>query len=125
MEPAGIIAISVTIVLLILAVLSGIGGVVLWSVARTRFLGPFVTFMPTLAMLGAVGGAWGLAQLVATAAEPWSEAPFLGWLVGLPVGGVVGCVSGLLLAFRSRSMTAKKCFNPMNEKPAPGGDCLR
>ena len=107
MEPSGIIAISVTIVLLILAVLSGLGGVVLWNVARTRFLGPFVTFIPTLAMLGAVGGAWGLAQVVAKAAEPGSQDPFLGWLVGLPVGGVIGGVFGLWLAFRSRSVSVK------------------
>jgi len=107
MEPSGIIAISVTIVLVIIAALCAIIGIGLWCVARTRFLGPFVTFIPTLALLGATCGSWGLAQLVAEAAESGSEAPVLGWRAGLPVGGVVGGVSGLLLALWMRGTTTK------------------
>jgi Na+-transporting NADH:ubiquinone oxidoreductase subunit NqrE len=104
MEPTGIIAITVSVVLGILAVLCAIAGGVLWCIERTRSLAPFVTFIPTLAMLGAGGGSWGLACLAAMSEPGIYYLPLWAWLIGLPAGGVLGGLLGLWLAllFRSR-----------------------
>ena len=59
MEPAAI-AVMLTVVFGIFAVLCAIVGIVLWCIERTRVLAPFVTFIPTLAMLGAAGASWSL-----------------------------------------------------------------
>jgi hypothetical protein len=102
MEPVGIIVITATFVFVCLAVLSAVAGVILWSRERTRFLGPFVTFVPTLALLGASGGSWTLALLTARVAGSSPDAPWLAWLVGLGLGGVAGALLGWSLSKRKQ-----------------------
>ncbi len=108
-EPMVILAVTVTVVLGVFAVLGTVVGVVLWCIERTRFRAPFVTFIPTLALIGAGVGSWGLGFLVA-----WSGGPevygqaWWAWAFGLPIGGVLGGLFGLRLArsFRRRVESA-------------------
>ena len=100
MEPAGIIIITVTLVLCVFAVLSAIVGIVLWYTERTRFLAPIVTFIPTLAMLGAAGGSWGLGILVGMNGPEYYGQACWAWLIGLPAGGVLGGLLALPLVRR-------------------------
>jgi hypothetical protein len=108
MEPAAIIVVTVTIVLGIFAVVCAVVGIVLWCIERTRFLAPFVTFIPTLAMLGAAGGSWGLGYLVAMSGPEFYGHAWWAWLIGLPIGGVLGGLFGLWLArfFQKKDETA-------------------
>ncbi|MBI3876615.1 MAG: hypothetical protein HY300_11815 [Verrucomicrobia bacterium] len=94
MEPEAIIVVAVTVVLGVVAALAAVAGIVLWRIERTRSLAPFVTFIPSLAMLGAGVCSWGLGI---------STASFWLWFVGLPVGGVLGGLLGLRLALWFRS----------------------
>ena len=110
MEPSGVIAITVSEVLGILAVLCAVVGIVLWCIERTRSLAPFVIFVPPLAMLGAAGGSWGLACLAAMSESKISAAwmyylPLWAWIIGNPVGGVLGGLLGLWLARLFRRKT--------------------
>jgi hypothetical protein len=98
MEPAAIIAMTVTAVLCVFAVLCAILGIALWCIGRTRFLGPFVTCIPVAAMLGAAGGSWGLGFLVAANGPEFYGQAWWAWLIGLPLGGVLGGLLGWLLA---------------------------
>ena len=104
-EPVAILAVIVTVVLGVLAALWAVVGIVLWCIDRTRARAPFFTFIPTLALIGAAVGSWGLGFLVA-----WSGGPeFYGhawwaWAFGVPVGGILGGLLGLWFArsFRKR-----------------------
>ena len=97
MESAAI-AVMLTVVLGVFAVLCTIVGVVLWRIERTRFLAPFVTFIPTLAMLGAAGGSWSLGFLVAGIGPEFYGHAWWAWSIGFPIGGVLGGLFGLWLA---------------------------
>ena len=101
MEAVAIIAIAVTVVLGLLAVLCPVVGIVLWRIERTRFLAPFVTFIPTPAMLGAALGSWGLGFLVAMIGPEYHGHAWWAWLIGLPTCGVLGGLFGLWLACSS------------------------
>ncbi len=125
-EPILILAVMVTLALGGLAVLCGLVGLGLWCVGHTRLLAPFITFIPTLALLGAVGGSWGLGYLVATVGGPefYGQA-WWAWSVGLPVGGVLGGLFGLLLArlFRKKDGTAES--RPVAAIAQLASDCIQ
>jgi len=91
-----LIAAVITVILGVEAVVCSVCGIVLWCIARTRFLAPFVTFIPTLAALGAAGDSWGLGYLPVKTADPMSVLPFWAWIFGFPIGGVLGGGRGLL-----------------------------
>lgn len=101
----------ITVVLAMVAVVSFISGIVLWCFARTRFIAPFVTLIPTLAALGAVGGSYGLGYVLFRMAGEASVLPFWGWVVGYPAGGYLGGVIGLSLALLFRRWTSRPVPN--------------
>ena len=105
-EPVVILAVIVTVVLGILAVLGALVGIVLWCIERTRFRGPFVTFIPSLALIGAAVASWGLGFLVAWIGGPeFYGHAWWAWAFGLPIGGVLGGLFGFWFArsFRKRA----------------------
>ncbi len=106
-EPILILTVIVTVALGTLAVLCAFAGIVFRRVERARLLAPFVAFVPTLAMLGAVACSWGLGFLVAMFGPQFHGHAWWAWLIGLPIGGVVGGRFGLSLArsFRKRDET--------------------
>lgn len=100
MEPPAIIVLAITFAFVGLAVLCAAVGVILWSWDRTRFLGPFITFVPSLALLGALGGSWTLALTVFWAVGDSTPAPGIAWLIGLVLGGLSGGLLGWRLSKR-------------------------
>jgi len=107
-EPILIITVMVTVSLGALAALCAVIGIVFRRVERARSLAPFVAFVPTLAMLGALVCSWGLGFLVAMFGPQFHGHAWWAWLVGLPVGGVLGGRLGLSAArsFRKRDETS-------------------
>ena len=102
MEPPAIIVIAVTFAFVGLAVLCAAVGVILRWWDRTRFLGPFITFVPSLALLGACGGSWALALTVFWAVGDSTPAPGIAWLIGLTLGGLAGALLGRRLSKRKQ-----------------------
>jgi hypothetical protein len=107
MEPPAIIAIAATALLIVLALLSVAVGGILWCFRALRVFAPFL-FIPTFALLGAAGGAWGLGLFVASVEDVRYDAPLKAALLGLPLGGLTGAVLGLLLALGLRNILLKR-----------------
>ena len=98
-EPIALIATTLTVAFNLVALLCAVVGIILWCFDQTRFLAPFVTFIPALIILGATGGSWGLGYLAAIGETPgMSDRPLWAWIIGLPLGSVPGCLIGLWLA---------------------------
>jgi hypothetical protein len=111
MEPAAVIALAVTVVLLLFAVLCAAFGIALWCFGPTRFLGPLVTCIPVAAMLGAAGGSWGLGISVARIGGPeYHGHAWWAWLIGLPAGGVLGGLLGWAMANWLRTVATQPSF---------------
>jgi len=104
MLPLFIIAAVLTGILCLFALASIVGGTVLFWVPRLRFLASWILFVPSLAALGAAGGAWGCGY-VGVQVDGMSALPFWAWIGGLLAGGVLGAVVGALLAWLFRRRT--------------------
>jgi hypothetical protein len=104
MEPVGIIVIAATLVFVCLAVLCAAVGAIVWSCERTRFLGPFITLVPSLALIGASGGSWTLALITVWAVGDSTPAPGIAWLGGLGLGRVSGALLGWRLSKRKQGV---------------------
>jgi|GEM_PF-4579307 len=99
MEPVVLIAFTLTLLLGVASLLCTTAGIVLWRIEKTRYLAPLILFVPTLALLGAMGSSWGLGYLAAISEVPGeSDRPLWAWISGFPVGGVLGALFGLWFA---------------------------
>ena len=104
MLPLFLIAAVLTGILCLIALASIVGGTVFFFVPRLRPLASWVLFIPSLAALGAAGGAWGCGYL-GVQTDGMSALPFWAWIGGLLAGGVLGAVVGVLLAWLFRRRT--------------------
>jgi hypothetical protein len=101
MLPIFILAAVLTGILALVALASIVGGTVFFWIPRLRSLAPWMLFPPSLAALGAAGGAWGLGYLAVRGAGS-SPLPFWAWIGGLLAGGASGALLGVLLAWLCR-----------------------
>jgi hypothetical protein len=114
-----------TIALVGVLAISLLAGVGLCFSKRLRPAGVFVLLVPSLSVLAAGVGSWGLASLVASVSagessveawERWQVLALWAWPVGFVVGGLTGGALGLLLAIH----IVKRRRRPGGRSQAPG-----